>query len=103
MEGEKGRDESMNKDMLKIYLNLAAVAGLFYILYLFKMHGNEYQIRILNNMAIFIILAVSYNLVNGFCGVLHLGPTPLSPSGPTPPPCSPCPPRKSSSTSSFSR
>jgi len=74
MEGEKGRDESMNKDMLKICLNLAAVAGLLYILYLFKMHGNEYQIRILNNMAIFIILAVSYNLVNGFCGVLHLGP-----------------------------
>ncbi len=34
----------------------------------------EYQIRLLNNMAIFITLAVSYNLVNGVCGQLHLGP-----------------------------
>lgn len=30
--------------------------------------------RLLNNMAIFITLAVSYNLVNGVCGQLHLGP-----------------------------
>jgi branched-chain amino acid transport system permease protein len=31
-------------------------------------------VRLLNNMAIFITLAVSYNLVNGVCGQLHLGP-----------------------------
>ena len=36
--------------------------------------ANEYQVRLLNNMAIFITLAVSYNLVNGVCGQLHLGP-----------------------------
>ena len=30
--------------------------------------------RLLNNMAIFITLAVAYNLINGVCGQLHLGP-----------------------------
>jgi len=36
--------------------------------------ADEYQLRLLNNMAIFITLAVAYNLVNGVCGQLHLGP-----------------------------
>ena len=36
--------------------------------------GDEYQVRLLNNMAIFITLAVAYNLINGVCGQLHLGP-----------------------------
>lgn len=36
--------------------------------------ASEYQVRLLNNMAVFITLAVSYNLVNGVCGQLHLGP-----------------------------
>jgi branched-chain amino acid transport system permease protein len=36
--------------------------------------ANEYQVRLLNNVAIFITLAVAYNLVNGVCGQLHLGP-----------------------------
>lgn len=36
--------------------------------------ATEYQVRLLNNMAIFITMAVSYNLVNGICGQLHLGP-----------------------------
>ena len=36
--------------------------------------GNEYQVRLLNNVAVFITLAVAYNLVNGVCGQLHLGP-----------------------------
>ena len=64
----------MNKDKRNVWLNLAALAVLFFILYLFKTYGTEYQVRILNNMGIFVTLAVSYNLVNGFCGVLHLGP-----------------------------
>lgn len=54
--------------------NIALLAVLGITLYLFQEHGTEYQIRILNNMAIFITLAVSYNLVNGICGILHLGP-----------------------------
>jgi branched-chain amino acid transport system permease protein len=36
--------------------------------------ADEYQVRLLNNVAIFITLAVSYNLINGVCGQLHLGP-----------------------------
>ena len=35
---------------------------------------NEYQVRLLNNVAIFITLAVSYHLIIGVCGQLHLGP-----------------------------
>jgi branched-chain amino acid transport system permease protein len=36
--------------------------------------ANEYQVRLLKNVAIFITLAVAYNLINGVCGQLHLGP-----------------------------
>lgn len=36
--------------------------------------ASEYQVRLLNNMAIFITMAASYNLINGVCGQLHLGP-----------------------------
>lgn len=64
----------MNTTKRNTWLNLAALIVLFAILFLFNTYGSEYQIRILNNMGIFITLAVSYNLVNGFCGVLHLGP-----------------------------
>jgi len=64
----------MHNGKRNIWLDLAALIVLFVILSLFNAYGTEYQIRILNNMAIFITLAVSYNLVNGFCGVLHLGP-----------------------------
>jgi len=37
-------------------------------------HAGDYLIRILNNTAIFITLAVSYNLINGVTGQLSLGP-----------------------------
>jgi len=55
-------------------LNGTAILFLFGVLLLFHRYGTDYQVRILNNMAIFITLAVSYNLVNGICGLLHLGP-----------------------------
>ncbi len=64
----------MNSEKRNYWFDGAAIILLFVILYLFKIYGTEYQIRILNNMGIFITLAVSYNLINGFCGVLHLGP-----------------------------
>jgi branched-chain amino acid transport system permease protein len=57
-----------------LVLNLVSILVLAGILLLFERYGTQYQIRILNNMAIFITLAVSYNLVNGICGQLHLGP-----------------------------
>ncbi len=58
----------------KFYINVAMLFALFGVLLLFSRYGSGYQIRILNNIAIFITLAVSYNLVNGVCGLLHLGP-----------------------------
>lgn len=64
----------MNTENRHLFLNAGAIVALFGVLFLFNQFGTEYQIRILNNMAIFITLAVSYNLVNGFCGILHLGP-----------------------------
>jgi branched-chain amino acid transport system permease protein len=64
----------MNSKKQNLWLNVAALVALFVILFLFENYGSKYQIRILNNMGIFITLAVSYNLVNGFCGVLNLGP-----------------------------
>lgn len=61
-------------DKLKFHLNCAALIALFVILFLFNRYGSAYQVRILNNIAIYVTLAVSYNLVNGVCGLLHLGP-----------------------------
>jgi len=56
------------------WLNLGALALLALFLWGAEHFANEYQVRLLNNMAIFVTLAVSYNLVNGICGQLHLGP-----------------------------
>jgi branched-chain amino acid transport system permease protein len=55
-------------------LNLAAVVLLFLCLAAADRWADEYQLRLLNNVAIFITLAVAYNLINGVCGQLHLGP-----------------------------
>jgi branched-chain amino acid transport system permease protein len=64
----------MSKEQRNLLLNVSSIMGLFGVLYLFNTYGSDYHIRILNNMAVFITLAVSYNLVNGMCGILHLGP-----------------------------
>jgi branched-chain amino acid transport system permease protein len=49
-----------------------ALLGVF--LWFANSHFGEYSIRILNNIAIFIMLAVSYNLINGITGQFSLGP-----------------------------
>ncbi len=59
---------------MKKALTLAALLLLALFLWAAEHWASEYQVRLLNNMAIFITLAVSYNLVNGVCGQLHLGP-----------------------------
>jgi branched-chain amino acid transport system permease protein len=51
-----------------------SIIGLFAFLYWVKGNATEYQIRLLNNCAIFITLAVSYNLINGICGQFSLEP-----------------------------
>ncbi len=55
-------------------LTLAAVGVLFLFLWYAQNHFSPYIIRILNNTAVFIILAVSYNLINGVTGQLSLEP-----------------------------
>ncbi len=61
-------------EKLKFRFNIASLVLLFGVLFLFSRYGSGYQVRILNNIAIFITMAVSYNLINGVCGLLHLGP-----------------------------
>lgn len=53
---------------------MGAVVLLFLLLGAASRWADEYQVRLLNNVAIFITLAVAYNLINGVCGQLHLGP-----------------------------
>ena len=51
-----------------------SILGLFSFLYWAETNASEYQVRLLNNCAIFITLAVSYNLINGICGQFSLEP-----------------------------
>lgn len=61
-------------DTWKLRLNIAGTLLVVGILCWFGRFGSDYQVRILNNIGIFVTLAVSYNLINGMCGLLHLGP-----------------------------
>lgn len=56
------------------WLPLAGLGLLLLALLAAHRYADDYQIRILNNAAVFIIMAVSYNLIVGVCGQLHLGP-----------------------------
>jgi branched-chain amino acid transport system permease protein len=55
-------------------LTCAAVAIFLSFLWYADTYFGEYSIRILNNIAIFTMLAVSYNLINGVTGQFSLGP-----------------------------
>ncbi|EES89439.1 branched-chain amino acid ABC transporter permease [Helicobacter canadensis] len=48
--------------------------GVIIVLFLAQCFLNDYVLRIFNNILIFIILAVSYNLINGVTGQLSLEP-----------------------------
>jgi len=63
----------MNKTRDQLLTGLSII-GLFAFLYWAEGNTSEYQIRLLNNTAIFITLAVSYNLINGICGQFSLEP-----------------------------
>ena len=56
------------------WLSLVATGILLVVLFLFDRYGSDYQIRIATNCAIFVALAVSYNLINGVTGQFSLGP-----------------------------
>ena len=55
-------------------LSIAGTVVLLALLHVANTQGSDYTIRILNNIAIFIILAVSYNLINGITGQFSLAP-----------------------------
>lgn len=56
------------------WINLAIIATTLWFIWFSQTHFDEYSVRILNNIAIFIILAVSYNLINGVTGQFSLEP-----------------------------
>ena len=65
--------------MIKGFAGRKGVQLLFYALTIWFLWFaqttlDDYSIRVLNNIAIFIILAVSYNLINGITGQLSLEP-----------------------------
>jgi len=55
-------------------LKLLVIISLIGFLFIAQNNFNDYTIRILNNIAIFIILAASYNLINGVTGQFSLEP-----------------------------
>ena len=55
-------DSIFTKDRL---INLAIIIAAMWFINFAQNTFDEYTIRIMNNVAIFIILAVSYNLING--------------------------------------
>ena len=56
------------------WINLAVLAFSVCFIFVANKIFDEYTVRILNNIAIFIILAVSYNLINGVTGQFSLEP-----------------------------
>jgi branched-chain amino acid transport system permease protein len=66
----------MTPPSLRRNLLLTSGALSLLILLLLGAHywANDYHLRLLNTTAIFITMAASYNLINGICGQLHLGP-----------------------------
>jgi len=55
-------------------INLAIIITAIWFTWFAQNTFDEYTIRIINNVAIFIILAVSYNLINGVTGQFSLEP-----------------------------
>lgn len=62
------------KSIYKTGLTLAGLALLFLLIGWANGHLNEYYNRVLNTAAIYIVAAVSYNLINGVAGQFSLGP-----------------------------
>lgn len=58
---------------IKVYISLFIVFAIFIILLDFKIIGDNYVRRVLNLAAIYTIVSVSMNLVNGFTGLFSLG------------------------------
>ena len=66
----------MNNFLLKkeLLIKLTMIVITLWFIWFSNTHFDEYTVRILNNIAIFIVLAVSYNLINGVTGQFSLEP-----------------------------
>jgi len=71
LNGKTVRNPLLRRNRL---LTFGALALLALFLFIADTFGSEYEIRILINCAIFIALAVSYNLINGVTGQFSLAP-----------------------------
>ena len=65
------QDTIFTRDRL---INLAIIITAIWFTWFAQNYFDEYTVRIINNVAIFIILAVSYNLINGVTGQFSLEP-----------------------------
>ena len=63
-----------NRTSVTLSGHLLLYIGVIIVLFLAKCFLNDYALRIFNNILIFVILAVSYNLINGVTGQLSLEP-----------------------------
>ena len=60
--------------MNKFLRNIILIAIVIYFIYYAQSHFESYTLSILNNIGIFAILALSYNLINGIAGQFSLEP-----------------------------
>ncbi|TCO75200.1 branched-chain amino acid ABC transporter permease [Marinisporobacter balticus] len=58
---------------IKKLLNIGAICFAIVLLYIFNQVFNSFQMRIFNLCGIYVILALSLNLINGFVGLFSLG------------------------------
>lgn len=65
--------DQRKKHNIKAYLILFMIFAVFIVLLDFKIIGDNYVRRVLNLAAIYTIVSVSMNLVNGFTGLFSLG------------------------------
>lgn len=63
----------MKNEKNKLLLNLGAIALLILVLWFCNSTFDNYKLRILNLAGIYIVLALSMNLINGFTGLFSLG------------------------------
>lgn len=63
----------MNKIPKATWLNLATIAGVIIILAILSVVLGKYPMKIFNLCGIYVILALSMNLINGFTGLFSLG------------------------------
>ncbi len=63
-----------NNSFATLGIHLLLYSGTIVVLFALQVLFNDYALRVVNNILIFVILAISYNLINGVTGQLSLEP-----------------------------